>query len=463
MTISFLKEQILKLLQIFILLFFLSAFYDSPALILIGIVLLFIDLFLNYRQYILIIFNFYFLLFPTGLYLAVGYSRPTNLYLAAGFLVLLYAASYFFINHIKSFRLLILTLAGGLLFYLRQISLSDAMQFFFKVSILFWAYNFFLLMKESDQPQKKSVLHTLTSMNAFWNYPAFLNSTYSYLTEYQLDSKSELQQNRKDAIIMLLKSTPLFIFNNYLGYILMNKTFVISDFQNHVFRLYYTTPAYDTLVNMGIFTTPAFNYIFGILGGGMIYISFLIYANVVTVGFLAFLGYNLPFKGIEITKINSFSGYIHQIFYFYNHTLIHVFYPRIHSLLKKSSKTQFYHFFKKIKIYPTVIIGGFYINLMTDYVVISDYYSASQILINTFLLIPYFFILSSVVHISHTAEPSVRKLWFVHLKNLILYSITLSIIFSFGRLLFTKKSLSGFIDIYLEIFSYFYQLFVRSF
>lgn len=463
MTIPFLKEQFLKILQISILLFFLSAFYDSPALILIGTVLLFVDLFLNYRQYLLILFNFYFLLFPTGLYLAVGYSRPTNLYLAAIFLILLYAVSYVFINYIKSFRLIILTLSGGILFYLNQLSSTDNMQFFFKISILFWAYNFFLMIKESDHTKKKSVLHTLTTMNAFWNYPAFLNSTYSYLTEYQLDSKNALQQNRKDAIIMLLKSTPLFIFNNYLGYILMNKTFVISDFQNHVFRLYYTTPAFDTLVNMGLFTTPAFNFIFGILGGGMIYISFLIYANVVTVGFLAFLGYNLPFKGIEVTKINSFSGYIHQIFYFYNHTLIHVFYPRIHSLLKKSSKTQFYHFLKKIKIYPTVIIGGFYINLMTDYVVISDYYSATQIFINTLLLIPYFFILSSVIHISHTTEPVARQHWFVLLKNLILYTITLSIIFSFGRLLFTKKSLSGFIDIYLEIFSYFYHLFVTSF
>lgn len=459
MTLSLLKDQLLRLLQIIFLMFFLSAFYDYSALILIGTVLFFIDYIMNYRQYVLIIFNFYFLLFPSGLYTAVGYSRPTNMSVAALCMLVMYSISYYFINHIKSYRFTLITLFGCALFYLKILSPSENVQLFFKIAIVFWAYNFFLLIKEADHNKKKSVIDIISTLNAFWNYPSFLNSTYTYLLEHQLPTKESLRQARNKTLIMLAKSTPILILNNYLGYALMNKTFIVSDFQNHVFRLYYTTPAFDTLVNIQAFSTPALNYIFGIFGGGLIYISFLIYANVVTVSFLVFLGYDLPFKGFELSKIVNLGSYIHQIFYFYNHTLIYVFYPRLQSIAKTYPR-KYILIFKKYKILPTVIIGGLFINLMTDYVVLFNYYTSWRILINTIWLLPYFIILSIIIYVSSNQNKPPQSSIFVSIRKLMTYSLILSVVFSFGRLLFTKKTFPEFANIYSAIFKYIYELFI---
>ncbi len=426
-----------------------SVFYDWQAQLVLFLILTVAHFRLDFQKYLISIFSYYLFLVPTGLYKTVGYTGPSSLVVAAVSLAAFFFFSFIFIRHLNKHHFKIL-LGIGLIFIFMYFSVPlKGLQQFFKYLILFWSYNFIILLKEADhKSHSKKNFNFLFTLNAFWNLPYFLNLNFDFLEKYRCKNQDELRQARRNGTFQLIIATFICLSVNYCIHLAKFKSFYISNIYTDFLRINFTSLTFTEFSSYGLFANSRFEYLFAIISGGVITIAALLYMNTSAVCVLCSLGYRIPYPNLSISRLKLFSGYIQQLYYFYNLTLMSVFYPRINKIFN----TLKIRAGKNVSIFSMIILGGTLINYVTDSVMYAAVFNPIQILKMTLESGPYFILLSTAICLGYSAASRQTKLKFFSPVSILLYTVLMSFIFSLHRPFIIDKSLSEFIDIYKIIF-----------
>lgn len=433
----------------FVICLLVSVFYDWQAQVVLFLALTLGHFRQDFQKYLITLFSYYLLLVPTGLYKTVGYTGPSNLIIAGLSLFVFMLLSFFFIRYLYQHQLKVLLFSGFVLavshFYVSTPSLR---QFFFYL-ILFWAYNFIILLKEADsKSHTKKNFNFIFTLNSFWNLPYFLNLNFDFLERNRCHNQEDMRDAKRNAVVQLFIATFLCLSVNYCIHLAKFKTFYVADIYTDFLRINFTSLTFTEFSSYNLFDNIRLEYLFAILSGGIITIAALLYMNAAAVCMMCGFGYRIPYPNMTLSRLKLFSGYIQQLYYFYNLTLIAVFYPRIKKLFNDLKIRSH----KNVSIFSMIIFGGTLINYVTDSVMYSAVFNPLQILIMTLQSGPYFILLSAAICLGYALTSRQTKIKFFSPIPILIYTVLMSFIFSLHRPFIIDKSLSDFIDIYKIIF-----------
>ncbi len=430
----------------------LVAWYDFGPMLVLWISLLLISYFRTKSELIIIGFNLFLFLSYSGPYRFIQIdftgARTLNIFM----IVVFFLFSYFFIFKLKRWRLTFLISLMASLYLGLYLLPKSPVKYCILVLLMFLCFNFFILLKESDNKnENKNLFGLLVSLNPAWNFPFFLNLSYRQLLSYRFKNYHELIESRKSAAAVMLRVYPAYLTLNYFLYVLINKTFVPNDVIYDLFRLRFRSTIFDQLSSLHIFTNAGHNYLFAILLGGVTYAVGLIYMVSCGACLVKAFGFNVPYVGFSIEKMSSLSGFLSQMYYFYNKSIVETVYTR---LLKFFKKIQLPEVFSKrtVIIFIIVTFGGMISNFMTDTVFSLRTLGIEVIFFNTVKSIPYFLLFSLSVVLGTLQDPKGKEGWKKRILRILIYFIGVSFLYSLRRLVLFQKGIEEFVSIWISIF-----------
>lgn len=385
------------------------------------------------------------------LFSLTAYPQQNGYFISIGAFAALLSLLLVVFNYFKSRPMLYTTilLFSALAGYLATEPHSFYRRFFYALTVLI-ASNYFIIIKELDQPNApKKLSDVYLSICAPWNFPIFLNLTQNQILRHSAQNETEYLSSQKKGVLLLLKIVPFALVFKVIYLLIIHHgsfQFQISEFTEFNFK---DKVYFEIRDNLPIAFT-GLRDLLAIVIGGCCYLFGLIHIISSSVAVAKNFGFDIPYQGATLRGLFSFKSLVQDVYKYYSKTIIEVYYRRFRELLAKllgHSSPE-----KRYMVYLCLIAGGLTTNLLIE--ISYSLYSKGIFKISSHLpkSIPYFvlfsFLILSSSKIKRMDKTSLsRSVW-----RIIRSVLMLCFIYSLRRLVVFNMTWLEYFDIFVRAF-----------